>query len=86
MTVLSAAGLGGLILPPLPFASTVTIVADHDAVGLAAAHKAAEHWHREGRMVRIARPAEVDADFNDLQLAAATDRLAHLTVASGGSR
>ena len=62
---LSAGGIKSLILPPLPLATVVTITADHDAVGLRAAHDAAERWTLEGRRVRIALPPE-GQDFNDL--------------------
>ncbi|MCH8999529.1 MAG: toprim domain-containing protein [Proteobacteria bacterium] len=61
---LSAGGIKSLILPPLPLATMVTITADHDAVGLRAAHDAAERWTLESRRVRIALPPE-GQDFND---------------------
>lgn len=83
---LSAAGLRSLLLPPLPFARTVTIAADHDAVGIAAAHKAAERWIREGRMVRIARPAEAGADFNDLLRSADAENPNDRELSAGFSR
>jgi putative DNA primase/helicase len=66
---LSAGGIRSLILPPLPLARQVTICADHDPAGAAAAYAAAERWHREGRQVRIAMPPEQGTDFNDLALA-----------------
>jgi putative DNA primase/helicase len=66
---LSAGGVRSLVLPPLPLARQVTICADHDPAGVAAAHAAAERWHREGRQVRIAMPPEPGTDFNDLALA-----------------
>ncbi len=62
---LSAGGIKLLILPPLPLASVITITADNDPTGLAAARDAAERWTREGRRVRIALPPE-GRDFNDL--------------------
>jgi putative DNA primase/helicase len=62
---LSAGGIKSLVLPPLPTAAAVTIAADPDPVGLAAAYAAAERWHAEGRQVRIATPP-VGLDFNDL--------------------
>jgi putative DNA primase/helicase len=65
----SAGGVRRLVLPPLPLARKVTICADHDPAGLAAAYDAAERWHREGRQVRIAIPPEPGTDFNDLALA-----------------
>jgi putative DNA primase/helicase len=67
---LSAGGIRRLVLPPPPLAAEVTICADHDPVGLAAAYDAAERWHHEGRRVRIARPPRAGCDFNDLLLAA----------------
>ncbi len=67
---LSAGGIKLLILPPLPLASVITITADNDPTGLAAAHDAAERWTREGRRVRIALPPE-GRDFNDLLRGAA---------------
>jgi putative DNA primase/helicase len=66
---ISAGGLRSLILPPMPRAAVVTIAADPDPVGLAAAHVAAQRWHNEGRSVRIASPPR-GFDFNDLLRAA----------------
>jgi putative DNA primase/helicase len=54
----------------LPLARKVTVCADHDPVGIAAAYDAAQRWHHEGRHVRIAVPSKPGADFNDLALAA----------------
>jgi phage/plasmid primase-like uncharacterized protein len=62
---ISAGGFRSLILPALPCAAVVTIAADPDPVGLAAAHAAAQRWHDEGRSVRIASPPR-GFDFNDL--------------------
>jgi putative DNA primase/helicase len=56
----------GLILPPA--LREVIICADYDGPGLKAARKAAEHWAREGRVVRIAKPPREGIDFNDLLL------------------
>lgn len=64
---LSAGGIRNLILPPLPLASSVTICADNDPVGLRAAHEAASLWREQGRKVRIALPPE-GMDFNDVLL------------------
>src|SRR5215212_6109936 len=50
---ISAGGFRSLILPPLPRAAFVTIAADPDPVGLAAAYTAAQRWHGEGRSVRV---------------------------------
>jgi DNA primase len=64
---LSAGGIKGLDLPPLPLASEVWIGADNDPAGTGAAYAAAERWMREGRRVRIALPSE-GRDFADLLL------------------
>ncbi len=63
---LSTAGMRALILPDI--VREVIIAADHDSngAGQAAAHAAAEHWHAEGRKVRIALPPIPGTDFNDL--------------------
>lgn len=63
---LSAGGIRALILPP--DATHVIIAADHDASGTGerAAGDAAARWLVEARRVRIARPSEVGADFNDV--------------------
>ncbi len=66
---LSAGGIRRLILPSLPLASEVTVAADADPVGTAAAHDAVPRWHRESRRVRIAVPPE-GQDFNDILWAA----------------
>ena len=65
---LSTSGLATLILPPLPLAASVVILADHDenGAGERAAHTAAQYWLAEGRHVRIAIPAEPRTDFNDV--------------------
>jgi len=68
---ISAGGLTNLILPPPPLAIEITISADHDPVGINAAHEAAERWSHEGRRVRIALPS-IGSDFNDLFLATET--------------
>jgi putative DNA primase/helicase len=65
---LSAGGIKTLILPPLPAAATVTIVADNDPVGLAAARTAARRWKAEGRDARIAIPPPPFLDWNDAVL------------------
>ena len=69
---LSATGLEHLILPPLPLASIVIILADNDVNGTGekAAQKAAQRWLAEGRRVRIAIPPEPGSDVNDLLLMA----------------
>ena len=65
-----------LILPPLPLAATVVILADHDANGAGehAARAAAARWLAEGRRVRIALPPEPGTDFADLLLGSSASR------------
>ncbi len=67
---LSTAGLRTLDLPE--GVEEVTILADGDDPGEAAAHAAASRWRIEGRRVRIARPP-VGKDFNDALLAATAE-------------
>lgn len=67
---LSAGGISNLILPPLPLASTVTIYADNDPIGIRSAQKAAYRWREEGRHVKIVLPPE-GMDFNDIMMEAA---------------
>jgi putative DNA primase/helicase len=63
---LSAGGIKNLLLPPE--ATHVVICADHDASGTGerAAHEAAAWWLAAGRRVRIAKPPDCGADFNDV--------------------
>jgi hypothetical protein len=61
---LSTSGLRNVVLPALPFASTVYIAADLDDSGEAAARAAAERFVSEGRKVKVARPI-AGKDFND---------------------
>jgi putative DNA primase/helicase len=71
---LSAGGIRGMALPPVPNAATVTIVADRDPVGIAAAEDAAARWTLEGRVVRVAVPPNGYDDWNDcLQAGEVTD-------------
>jgi putative DNA primase/helicase len=63
LAALSAGGMQALILPA--GVQEVFIAADHDDVGLNAAHAAARRWHAEGRIVRIVTPPK-GVDFNDL--------------------
>ncbi len=71
---LSTSGMASLVLPPLPLAATVVILADHDRSGAGerAAKSAARHWLTEGRRVRIALPPEPGRDFNDVLAARAS--------------
>ena len=62
---LSTSGLRALDLPVE--VDEVTVLADGDDPGEAAAHEAALRWKRQGRVVRIARPPR-GLDFNDLLL------------------
>ena len=65
---LSAPGMEALILPPLPIAAMVIILADNDAngAGQRAARNAARRWLAEGRRVRIAMPPEPGTDWADV--------------------
>jgi len=60
---LSTSGLRALDLPSA--VRNVTVLADGDEPGEAAARECAWRWKREGRHVRIARPPR-GQDFNDL--------------------
>jgi hypothetical protein len=62
---LSTSGLKALELPP--DVRDVTILADGEDAGEAAAKAAARRWVREGRRARIARAGK-GLDFNDLLL------------------
>jgi phage/plasmid primase-like uncharacterized protein len=60
---LSAGNLRRVILPAL--VEQVVLVADSDPVGLAAAHRAAQHYGASGRRIRVVElPSGMDA--NDL--------------------
>jgi hypothetical protein len=61
---LSTSGLRALDLPPK--LTEVTVLADADEPGEAAAAAASRRWVREGRRVRVARPTGGQKDFNDL--------------------
>lgn len=65
---LSAGGIEALILPPLPLAATVVILADNDENGHGerAARTAAARWLADGRQVRLAMPPEPGTDFADV--------------------
>jgi len=71
---ISAGNLGkGVILPPE--VRSVVIAADDDGVngqgrnpGIEASEAAAARWQREGRKVRIIKPATPGQDFNDVLL------------------
>lgn len=65
---LSAGNMEQAALPPE--ATTVVLLADHDAsgAGLAAARRAAERLCAEGRRVWLAAPPDAGDDFNDLFL------------------
>jgi hypothetical protein len=75
---LSAGGIEALILPPLPLAAAVIILADNDANGRGerAARTAAQRWLAEGRRVRIAMPPQPGTDLNDVLLGRAHVRSA----------
>lgn len=69
---LSTSGLRSLSLPRA--IASVTILADADEPGEAAAKVAQHRWLGEGRTVRIARPTGGRKDFNDLLLEGIADR------------
>jgi putative DNA primase/helicase len=79
---LSAVGLEQLILPPLPLARVVIVLADNDTnrSGQAATRKAAERWLAEGRRVRIAMPPVPGTDFNDVLLGRAYAEVRHVAA------
>lgn len=52
--------------PALAGVECLTIGADHDPAGTAAAHACAERWHAAGREVRVVLPDAADADLNDV--------------------
>jgi hypothetical protein len=65
---LSAGGIEQLVLPPLPLARRLIILADHDDNGRGerAAYTAARRWLAEGREPAIAMPKAVGTDWNDV--------------------
>ncbi|HUN01033.1 MAG TPA: toprim domain-containing protein [Halothiobacillus sp.] len=64
-SAISAGNLkSGLKLPPE--VRSIIIAADNDKPGIEAAEGAAARWEREGIRVRIIRPKQIDADFNDI--------------------
>jgi hypothetical protein len=71
---LSTAGLRTLELPAE--VTDVTVLADGDDPGEAAAQDCSRRWAREGRRVRIARPPK-GMDFNDLLVGIGTGGLVH---------
>ena len=74
---LSTSGIMALELPP--GVAVVTIAADGDEPGAAAADLAAQRWRAEGRRVLV-RPAPWGMDFNDVAMAHARGE----AVASNG--
>jgi phage/plasmid primase-like uncharacterized protein len=79
---LSTSGLVALVLPPLPLAATVVILADNDrnGAGARAARSAAARWVTEGRRVRLAMPPEPGTDFNDVLLGRAYAEVRHVAT------
>jgi putative DNA primase/helicase len=63
---LSAAGMEAVVLPPLPLAAEVFILADDDERGIKAAKVLARRLVPEGRTVRIAIPEKIGADWADV--------------------
>lgn len=53
-------------LPVLGGVEALTIAADHDPAGIAAATSCAGRWHAAGRTARVALPPAPKTDFNDL--------------------
>jgi hypothetical protein len=51
--------------PPLPGLEALTIVADHDLAGTAAAQACAKHWYTAGTEVFLVTAPNAGADFND---------------------
>ncbi len=74
----SAGNLAELILPPV--VAEVVILVDHDTngVGQRKAEAAAQRFHGEGRLVRLALPPIPDTDFNDILRAASTVEALHV--------
>ncbi len=62
---LGTANLARVVLPPLPLASEIVILADNDPPGMKAAKDAAKRFAGEGRVVRIATPPRGAKDFNE---------------------
>lgn len=62
-----ALGSAGAIerFPILPGVSSITVFADHDDAGLAAARACARRWAADGRENRILIPAATGHDWND---------------------
>ncbi len=52
--------------PVLPGIEALTIFADHDAAGIAAANECAQRWADAGREVEIVTPKQAGHDFNDV--------------------
>lgn len=74
IAALSTSGMEGLILPALPLAQNVFIIADNDPPGLNAAVNLARRLEMEGRNVHIAMPPEPGEDFNDLLMRSLRER------------
>lgn len=56
--------------PVLAGVNSLTVFADHDRAGIAAANAVAERWHAAGREVTLTMPAEPGRDFADCAEAA----------------
>jgi hypothetical protein len=52
-------------LPVLEGVESLTVAADHDDAGIAAARACAQRWRAAGREVRIVMPGTTGADLND---------------------
>jgi hypothetical protein len=62
-SALDAGNLGSL--PVLEGIETLTVVADHDQVGIAAAEECARRWDAAGAEVRLWLPPDEGTDLND---------------------
>lgn len=63
---ISASGMRGLVLPPLPVAQIVILAADNDKAGIDAATVAAQRFEAEGRRASIIFPTGAGQDWNDV--------------------
>jgi putative DNA primase/helicase len=68
----AATSAGGIArFPVLPGIEALTIFADADGPGLAAAQRCAARWRAEGNEVRVLAPVKAGADMNDVAREAA---------------
>ncbi|UXS38352.1 virulence-associated protein E [Agrobacterium tumefaciens] len=62
---LSASIMKGL--PVLDYVDRLTVYADHDAAGVAAANEVGARWHAAGKQVELMMPADAGKDFADIE-------------------